>query len=41
VRRLAAAFADALNPHFIFEVGVCDRMMAGPAEVNMLLIRNG
>jgi hypothetical protein len=28
VRRLAAAFAGTLKPQFLFEVGVCGRMMA-------------
>jgi hypothetical protein len=38
VRRLAAAFAGALKPHFVFEVGVRDRMMARPAEPTVILI---
>jgi hypothetical protein len=28
VRRLAAAFAGALKLHFLYDVGMCDRMMA-------------
>jgi hypothetical protein len=31
VRRVDAAFAGALKLHFLYDVGVCDRMMAPTA----------